>query len=165
MSIISSRKRKIDQEKMLSLEPSVPSKKPTTTRPSLLSLPLELLLRIFSFLDDFDLSIVSGVNRVSYKVAADEELWKRLWYTFAKLNLACSACRWSTKKHQSLRLHPKVDYTTLLDALSQTECREILSSRSWPVKNETLADLRRLVASTTPPFCSNMVWAGKWYVV
>lgn len=50
-------------------------------------LPDEILLKIFSYLDELDLCNVSGVSKKFYKISNDCELWKRLYHQLYEYDL------------------------------------------------------------------------------
>ncbi|KAJ3397609.1 hypothetical protein HDU80_009501 [Chytriomyces hyalinus] len=102
--------------------------------------PPELMFgRVF---DDhaLDLSTVSLASKYLFQLATQDFLWKQL----------CEM-RWSDKKHQSLSLHPLVDYTGLVPHLNRSELLEILHRR-FLATDDSMSDqeLATRVINTTP---------------
>ncbi|KAJ3098231.1 hypothetical protein HDU97_004183 [Phlyctochytrium planicorne] len=119
-------------------------------------LPDELSIKCLSFgLGPKALSRCSKVSRRWHLLATDDSLWK----------VQCRK-RWAGKKHCPYRLHPSVDYTTLLDLLSVREMKEILTSRKVDLKGVTeKSEIKDLVRTTTPkkaPVQTNILWPSKW---
>ncbi|KAI8840826.1 hypothetical protein BJ741DRAFT_596676 [Chytriomyces cf. hyalinus JEL632] len=119
--------------------------------------PPELIGRVLNYLDALDLSTVSLASKYLFQLATQDLLWKQLCET-----------RWSDKKHQSLSLHPLVDYTGLVAQLKRSELLEILHRR-FLATDDSMSDqeLSTRVINTTPTgFRDVTVYAplvcGKW---
>ncbi|KAJ3191391.1 hypothetical protein HK101_007817 [Irineochytrium annulatum] len=80
--------------------------------------PCEITLKILSYLPPADLSRVFVLNSHLHSLANDDFLWQKL----------CKD-RWANKKHTPLTLHPCVDYTYLVDRLTDEEIKTILERR------------------------------------
>ncbi|KAJ3209559.1 hypothetical protein HDU67_006120 [Dinochytrium kinnereticum] len=118
-------------------------------------LPDELSIKCMHYLTPRILSKSSMVSRRWRILSSDDSLWKPI----------CQR-RWATKKHIEHKLHPRVDYTSLLDSLTVKDMKEILRARKVDMKGITeKAEMKQLVKSTTPaesPRQANMRWSGKW---
>ncbi|KAJ3089923.1 hypothetical protein HK102_005147 [Quaeritorhiza haematococci] len=102
--------------------------------------PAELTFRVLEYLSAKDLTVLAGVSWHLRKLANDDCLWKEL-------------CRvhWADKKHQTLELHPRVDYTQIVNTLTEKDMRGILRRRFQTVDhNAGREELARLVKTTVP---------------
>ncbi|KAJ1568070.1 hypothetical protein HK096_007655, partial [Nowakowskiella sp. JEL0078] len=116
------------------------------------NLPYEIALRILSNIRTAKLLCrCTLVNKSWNKLANDDLLWKEL-------------CRkkWASKKHMKLELHPRVDYSNLIESLSIKEMKNILERRQ--VLYKLLLEKREIVArlkETRPPDSPKGSWTGK----
>ncbi|KAI8831805.1 hypothetical protein BJ741DRAFT_313133 [Chytriomyces cf. hyalinus JEL632] len=102
--------------------------------------PPELIGRVLNHLDALDLSTVSLASKYLFQLATQDFLWKQL----------CEI-HWSDKQHQSLSLHPLVDYTRLVAQLNRSELLEILHRRFLATDDSmSEQELAIRVINTTP---------------
>ncbi|KAI8611109.1 hypothetical protein BC830DRAFT_1142652 [Chytriomyces sp. MP71] len=119
--------------------------------------PPELVTRVLSFLEAEDLANIALVSRYVNTVSKQDLLWKEL----------CRV-RWMDKKHQSLTLHPCVDYKDIVGQLDKQDKIDILTRRFLQLRgDEDDAELEERILNSTPTGFRGIkvyipVVCGKW---
>ncbi|KAJ3207433.1 hypothetical protein HDU67_007459 [Dinochytrium kinnereticum] len=115
--------------------------------------PAELTLKMLAYLPSEDLARISEVNTHLFRLSNEDCLWKA----------RCEE-QWEGKKHQTMKLHPRVDYCYIVGKLTEEEMKDVLARRFVKKLTEGFSrgELEEKLASTVPEDSFVPFYSGKW---
>ncbi|KAJ3261692.1 hypothetical protein HK103_004643 [Boothiomyces macroporosus] len=120
-------------------------------------LPREILISIFSYLDMKELLNCSEACQLWNNVANDNSFYKKFWYIWSHN----SNRRWKGKWRMALELHPRCNYSRIIDTLSVKEIKSVLKKRLIPIKGLLeKSELKKALLDSDPK--DQIAYFPKW---